>query len=203
MEITLEQVERLREKANVSYTQARDALERSGGDLLEALIWLESQGAVPPPEGGRFYTTSPKAQARQILEQEPGAGRKEEGERPMDTDHLLGFLRDLLRRGMDNQLVVWRGESVVTSLPVAAAIALVVFVPWIALPLLLAGFILGCRYRFAGPDLEREAVTRAAEAVNDAVGGVRDAVAAELSRQHKKRRAARQKADKRGKHNAD
>ena len=95
MEITLEQVERLREKANVSYTQARDALERSGGDLLEALIWLESQGAVPPPEGGRFYTTSPKAQARQILEQEPGAGRKEEGERPMDTDHLLGFLRDL------------------------------------------------------------------------------------------------------------
>ena len=41
MEITLEQVERLREKADVSYGQAKAALEYSGGNLLDALIYLE------------------------------------------------------------------------------------------------------------------------------------------------------------------
>ena len=47
MEITLEQVERLREKAAVSYGQAKAALEYSGGNLLDALIYLEEKGAIP------------------------------------------------------------------------------------------------------------------------------------------------------------
>ena len=45
MEVTLEQVERLREKADVSYAKAKEALEYSGGNLLDALIYLEEQGA--------------------------------------------------------------------------------------------------------------------------------------------------------------
>ena len=40
MEITLELVERLREKAGVSYAQAKQALEYSGGNLLDALMKL-------------------------------------------------------------------------------------------------------------------------------------------------------------------
>ena len=47
MEITLEQVERLREKAAVSYGQAKAALEYSGGNLLDALIYLEERGVIP------------------------------------------------------------------------------------------------------------------------------------------------------------
>ena len=46
MEITLEQVERLREKAAVSYGQAKAALEYSGGNLLDALIYLEEAKAM-------------------------------------------------------------------------------------------------------------------------------------------------------------
>ena len=56
MEITLEQVERLREKADVSYAQAKQALEYSGGNLLDALIYLEEQGAIPRPQGA-YYST--------------------------------------------------------------------------------------------------------------------------------------------------
>ena len=56
MEITLEQVERLREKADVSYGQAKQALEYSGGNLLDALIYLEEQGAIPRPQGA-YYST--------------------------------------------------------------------------------------------------------------------------------------------------
>ena len=56
MEITLEMVERLREKAPVSYGQAKRALEYSGGNLLDALIYLEEQGAIPRQEGAYFTT---------------------------------------------------------------------------------------------------------------------------------------------------
>ena len=56
MEFTLEQVEKLREKANVSYALAKQALEYSGGNLLDALIYLEEKGAIPREEGAYFST---------------------------------------------------------------------------------------------------------------------------------------------------
>ena len=56
MEITLEMVERLRERAPVSYALAKRALEYSGGNLLDALIYLEEQRAIPREEG-TYYTT--------------------------------------------------------------------------------------------------------------------------------------------------
>ena len=66
MEITLEQVERLREKADVSYAQAKQALEYSGGNLLDALIYLEEQGAIPRPQGAYYSTRNetPRAPVR-------------------------------------------------------------------------------------------------------------------------------------------
>ena len=56
MEVTLEQVERLREKADVSYAKAKEALLYSGGNLLDALIYLEERGYIPRPEGA-YYST--------------------------------------------------------------------------------------------------------------------------------------------------
>ena len=42
--ITLEQVERLRSLADVSYADAKAALEAADGELLDALIWLDQEG---------------------------------------------------------------------------------------------------------------------------------------------------------------
>ena len=52
---TIEQVEKLRSKANVSYEEAKNALEACGDDILEAMIYLEKQGKVqPPPTEGSY-----------------------------------------------------------------------------------------------------------------------------------------------------
>ena len=45
-EITLEQVGKLKDFADVSFADAKAALEASGGDLLEALVWLEQAGKI-------------------------------------------------------------------------------------------------------------------------------------------------------------
>jgi len=46
MSINLELIEKLRERANVSYAEAREALEKCNGDLLEALIELEKEDKI-------------------------------------------------------------------------------------------------------------------------------------------------------------
>ena len=55
MEITLEMVERLKGKANVSYKQAKEALEYSGGNMLDALIYLEEKESIPR-DAGAYYS---------------------------------------------------------------------------------------------------------------------------------------------------
>lgn len=44
--ITLEQIDLLMNRAQVSYTDAKEALEATEGDLLEALLWLEKNKKV-------------------------------------------------------------------------------------------------------------------------------------------------------------
>ena len=46
MKITLEQIDFLRERANVSYKEAKEALEQSEGDMVEALVMLEKQNKI-------------------------------------------------------------------------------------------------------------------------------------------------------------
>ena len=52
----LEKVERLRERANVTYEEAKKALEECNGDMLDAMVYLEKHGKVKQP-GQSSYST--------------------------------------------------------------------------------------------------------------------------------------------------
>ena len=79
-----------------------------------------------------------------------------------------------LRRCVTNRFEVWRWEEPIVSIPLLIFILLVLLAFWISVPLLIIGLIMGCRYRFAGPDLDgnevSQAVNHAADTVSDAVG---------------------------------
>ena len=51
----LEKVETIRTKCNVSYTDAKAALDAADGNVLDAIIWLESQGKTPDHVGARRH----------------------------------------------------------------------------------------------------------------------------------------------------
>ena len=51
MKVTIEKVERLMDRADVGYEVAKEALDASDGDLLEAIILLEKEGKFGPGAG--------------------------------------------------------------------------------------------------------------------------------------------------------
>lgn len=61
----LEKVETIRTKCNVSYTDAKAALDAADGNVLDAIIWLESQG--------KTQTTSAHAATEAAPVDEPSA----------------------------------------------------------------------------------------------------------------------------------
>lgn len=50
MSVNLEQIEILKERAHVSYAEAKEILEKCNYDVVEALIYLEGQSKVKPPK---------------------------------------------------------------------------------------------------------------------------------------------------------
>ena len=183
MEITLEQVERLREKADVSYAQAKEALEYSGGNLLDALIYLEETGAIPRPEGAYYSTRGESTASTQESRADvlPELVREEKRARPK-----IGIFRRIRYALLDNELKIWRRDQPVTALPVLILILLLVFAFWVTVPLLILGLFLGFRYRFSGPDLERDSINDVMGSVADGAVGLGRQVMDELRSQHDK-----------------
>ena len=177
MEITLEMVERLKDKAKVSYSQAKEALEYSGGNLLDALIYLEEKGAIPRDEGAYYSTRSETPPPPpEPLAVQPAAEKKQKGSKPPRArrEGRRSFVTTLRRWLIDNELEIWRRDQPITALPVLILALLLCCAFWITLPVLVLLLFFGFRYRFSGPDLERDGL-------NNVMGSMAD-TAADLGR---------------------
>jgi hypothetical protein len=174
---TLEQVEKLRERANVSYDEAKAALDASGGDLLEAIIYLEKQGKAKAPAGEGFYS-SEKANSQdagQTFENKTKSTNR--GAAFSDLLKQFGrFCLTLIRKGNCNTFEVLKGEENKASVPVTVLVLMLLFAFWITLPLMIIGLFFGLRYRFAGPDLESATVNSAMDSAAKAAEDLKKSI---------------------------
>ena len=136
-----EMVENLRIKANVTYEEAKAALEASDWDMLDALVLLESEGKVTQttPE----FTTKEKAdETRRSVLKEKGSLSK-----------LSAWIKKTIALGNQNQFVISRKGAEMVAMPITVMALLTVLVWPFSLIVLFAGFFLGTRYAFRGPDI--------------------------------------------------
>lgn len=92
-EITLEKIDIIRERTNVTYTEAKEALEATEGNVVDALIYIEENKKNTIDE----IATS-----------------KEE---------FIAWLKDLIRKGNVSRIKVRKGEKVLLDVPVNAGVA--------------------------------------------------------------------------------
>lgn len=150
MEVTPELVAQLRQYADVSFADAKAALEATGGDLLEALIWLERQGKTGPSGVGSAHS-DPHAP-------DPMAARR--------GPETQGVLERLWGALTENRLECSRGERSM-DIPIAVLIALAVFAPYVVVIGILLGFCCGWRFHFAGPHLGSKKVNDVMDTIDD------------------------------------
>jgi len=158
----LEKVEKLREKANVTFAEAKEALDNSGGDILDALIYLENQGKVTVPAGGGFFSgaDSPASSDSATTSDYDEKTQTDSGSGEDFTDLLkrLGtFCLSLLNKGLENHLVASRDGKHLFSCPILVVI-LALFLFWITIPLFIISLFCGFSYRFTGKELGRDSV---------------------------------------------
>ena len=108
----IELVELVREKADVGYTDAKEALDACGDDLLDALVWLEAQGRSQTRTAHVTTAAPSEGISGEMYAAQAGYARSSQSGLRVLT-RWLGSVRDAIvqaiRRGMDTKVVSRRG----------------------------------------------------------------------------------------------
>ncbi len=137
-----EKVEKIAERAHVSFEDAKAALEATNWDMLDAMIYLERQGKAAG--SGSTYSTTYESNAYggEQYNRSSNANKKTFGDK----------VKDLLRKSDENHFRITRknGEKLI-EFPIWLAIILVIALHGFALVLFIIGLFCGCGYSFIGP----------------------------------------------------
>ncbi len=165
---TLEQVEKLRERANITYEEAKNVLDSVNGDMLEALVKLENEGKVNPPNSNGVYCSTEQG--------EKGKEKKKQYYTPPDDDGIrfsqvmakIGrLLAKIINKGNTNFMEVRRGDKTVLQMPLTVVVILLLVAFWAVIPLMIVGLFFNCRYVFVGKDIEKTPANMAMEKVSE------------------------------------
>ncbi|MCB2299066.1 DUF4342 domain-containing protein [Clostridium tagluense] len=109
MSINLEQIDELRKRANVSYEDAKAALEQNDGDLLCALVYLEKQNKIKPDEI------------------------------PSSESKFFKKVKKLIKKGNETKIIVKKDDAVVLNICVTLGVIItIVATPIVITALILA-----------------------------------------------------------------
>ena len=148
-----EKVEVLREKANVSFEDAKMALEACNYDMLDAMIYLERQGKVNAGSTAS-YTTSSGTDTSQEFEQaqksyENSCQRTSLGELLNKFGKWCGHM---IQKSLEIDFCVTRNDALFLKLPVLALVLILLVAFWLIAILLVVGLFCGYKYHFQGVD---------------------------------------------------
>ena len=149
-----EKVERLVQKAGVTYEDAKNALDQANDDLLDAMIILEKQGKVKQPEQGQYNTTyTEQPQYRDV----PAV--IEESKKTKEKS-ILKDIGNAIKRGfrytVDNSLNVSRNGETIIKLPLWISIIITLCAWELLIIVVIVSLFLDCRYKIEGKDDSKE-----------------------------------------------
>lgn len=150
----LEKVEKIREKMGVSYEEAKNALEASNWDVLDALLYLEALGKGKGDKTAVYTTAAEETEHTKEFEQAQKTYEKQtKGSSMGETmDKVFAWCAKAVKRAWEIKFQVFHEGEQKMSVPLLVLIILMLAAFWITIPLLIVGLIFGCRYRFLGMD---------------------------------------------------
>lgn len=111
VEITLEKIDIVRERTGVSYAKAKEALEASEGNVVDAIIYIEENKKSAMDS---IYTTK---------------------------DEFLAWIKDIIKKGNITRIKVKKDGKILVDVPVNAGIAVGIVAYAVWAPLIAIGVI--------------------------------------------------------------
>lgn len=124
MNISLESIDKLRARTNLTYKEAKEILEKTNGDVLEALIYLEEN-------------------------EESFSDRINE-----KTDKVLNKVKEIIKSGNVTKIVLKKDNQILMNIPLTAGAIGAVFAPTLAAIGIGTAFLTNCTIEISKKDGE-------------------------------------------------
>lgn len=148
-----EKVEKLVQKAGVTYEEAKAALEKADGDLLDAMIILEKEGKAEAPKQSSYSTEYEQQTQYVSVEEQVNNDRRNNDKNEQRRERKEKF-RNFVDRAKyfltTNYLIIKRKGNLVADLPFWAALLILLFVWELAIVVFIVSLFFGVTYNFRG-----------------------------------------------------
>ena len=149
MAITLEAVDQVINRTNCTYKEAKDALEKTDGDALEAIILIE--------EAAKAVETQEAAPEEEDIPIIDGIPADDEIPDPVEAaEHLKERIKKSIAEGNVNKIRVTRGGKELVTVPVNVGVGVgilgIAAAPWAILLSAAAAYGFDCKFEIIRND---------------------------------------------------
>lgn len=124
MSISIEKIDMVVERTNVSYTKAKEALENSDGDVIEAIMYIESEN-------------------KSFVENLGGKG-----------EEIIEKIKESIKKGNVTKIIIKKDGNIIMNIPITAGAIGTVISPEIALFGVSAALLSKCTFEIIKEDGE-------------------------------------------------
>ncbi len=169
-------VDTLRDKTNISYGEAKSALENSNWDILDAMLYLEEHGRVKKPSVSIFYTNDYK---ESYTNQKEVVNIKEDKDnRNSKSRNNFGGIFEAICKAIDtcNNIFVEirRRGRVLLKLPLTVLILLLFFAFWIIIPLMIVGLFFDIEFLVLARSVNTDKVNKVFNEISKNVQNIKE-----------------------------
>ncbi|MCF0148758.1 MAG: ubiquitin [Clostridium sp.] len=155
-------VEKLKDKANISYEEAKEALEANNWDMLDAMIYLEEKGKIKRPSISTFYTN----ESRDTYSNDYNVVVYDKKEERWSSRRANGFegIFEALCRIIDtcNNIFfeISKEGRMFLKIPITVLVLLLIFTFWIVIPLIIVGLFFDIEFSVSSKRVNTEKVNK-------------------------------------------
>jgi len=148
MSVSLEKIDLLRSRVNISYEEAKAALEKTNGDLVEALIYFEKENKT-----------------------------KTDFKKSSDfTSDATSFVKNLINKGNNTRLIIRKKDKDVLNLSMTVSVVASIFAPYIPLVGLPVAVITKHKIRIEKSNGEDMDINKVIDKVSEKVSSTVDSI---------------------------
>lgn len=129
MSVSLEKIDMLMERANISYKEAKEALEMHDGDMVEALIYLEASNKTASNKTAQKSNRS-------------GSQRTQSQKNPNNTD-FFDDVKNFIQKMHKTNFVIGNSQKKIIDIPLTIASLIILFTLPVSLFVLIIPYLFG------------------------------------------------------------
>lgn len=172
----LKAINKLRDKADISYEEANSVLENNNWDVLDSIVYLEKHKKIKAPSVSIFYTNEFKdnctnqEEAVAIIKNTRKNNFKEDG----DFHGLFQTICQIIDTCNNIFLEINQKGRRLLKIPVTVIIVLILFAFWIIIPLVVVGLFFDVGFLVSSKRISRDKIDKINKAFNQMSKKVKD-----------------------------